>query len=297
MTWSTDDIPDLTGRRAVITGVTGGLGLHTAIGLARKGADLVVTARDSRKAEDAVARIAKDAPGTTVDVISLDLADLADAKRAAAEVASAYDRIDVLINNAGIMIPPKSETKDGFELQIGTNHVGHFVLTTLLLPQVTSRVVTLASQAERMSRLDLDDLSWQRRPYDGGRAYADSKLANLLFTLELDRRLRDAASPVRAMAAHPGLVVTAMYDRPTGQKPGIWDRLMPIIGQSPEAGALPVLHAATAELPSGSFTGPRHLFHMRGGAQVINRSARARDADLAARLWAATDRLVATGQH
>ncbi len=283
---------DLTDRTVLITGVTSGIGRATAAAAAARGARVVLAVRDAAKGRTVADSLA---PATQPHIVrELDLANLASVRRFAAETS---EPIDVLVNNAGVSSSTLQHTADGFELQIGTNHVGHFVLTTLLLPQVTSRVVTLASQAERMARLDLDDLSWQRRPYDGGRAYADSKLANLLFTLELDRRLRQAASPVRAMAAHPGLVVTAMYDRPAGQKPGLWDRLMPIIGQSPEAGALPVLHAATAELPSGTFTGPRHLFHMRGGAQVINRSARARDASLAARLWATTERLVATGQQ
>ncbi|MFC5677937.1 SDR family NAD(P)-dependent oxidoreductase [Aeromicrobium endophyticum] len=283
---------DLTDRTVLITGATSGIGRATATAVAARGARVVLAVRDTAKGRTVADMLA---PASRPHVVrELDLANLASVRRFSAETS---EPIDVLVNNAGVSSSTLQHTKDGFELQIGTNHVGHFVLTTLLLPQVTCRVVTLASQAERMSRLDLDDLSWQRRPYDGGRAYADSKLANLLFTLELDRRLRDAASPVRAMAAHPGLVVTAMYDRPAGQKPGLWDRLMPIIGQSPEAGALPVLHAATAELPSGTFTGPRHLFHMRGGAQVINRSARARDLDLAARLWATTEKLVATNRQ
>jgi len=276
----------------LITGATSGIGRATAAAVAVRGARVVLAVRDTARGQTVADSLA---PASQPHVVrELNLASLASVRRFAAETA---EPIDVLVNNAGVSSSTLQYTTDGFELQIGTNHVGHFVLTTLLLPQVTSRIVTLASQAERMARLDLDDLSWQRRPYDGGQAYADSKLANLLFTLELNRRLRDAASPVRAMAAHPGLVATAMYDRPAGQKPGIWDRLMPIIGQSPDAGALPVLHAATAELPSGTFTGPRHLFHMRGGAEVINRSARARDADLAARLWTTTEKLVATDQQ
>lgn len=283
---------DLVGRTMLITGATSGIGRATAAAVAVRGARVVLAVRDTARGQTVADSLA---PASQPHVVrELNLASLASVRRFAAETA---EPIDVLVNNAGVSSSTLQYTTDGFELQIGTNHVGHFVLTTLLLPQVTSRIVTLASQAERMARLDLDDLSWQRRPYDGGQAYADSKLANLLFTLELNRRLRDAASPVRAMAAHPGLVATAMYDRPAGQKPGIWDRLMPIIGQSPDAGALPVLHAATAELPSGTFTGPRHLFHMRGGAEVINRSARARDADLAARLWTTTEKLVATDQQ
>ncbi len=197
----------------------------------------------------------------------------------------------MLVNNAGVASSTLQRTADGFELQLGTNHLGHFLLTNLLLPQVTSRVVTVASQAERASRLDVTDLNWHRRDFRAQRAYADSKLANLLFTAELDRRLREAGSPVRAMAAHPGLVVTAIYDDPQRTRPGLWDRLLPLVGQQADQGALPVLLAATGDLPSGTFTGPRHLLHMRGGAEVIGRSARAKDPALARGLWAASAQL------
>jgi NAD(P)-dependent dehydrogenase (short-subunit alcohol dehydrogenase family) len=218
----------------------------------------------------------------------LDLADLASVRRFADETT---EGIDVLVNNAGVSESTLRRTRDGFESQFGTNHLGHFLLTTLLLPRITSRVVTVSSQAERMGRPDLTDLNWRSRPYAGGRAYADSKLANLLFTLEVDRRLREAGSPVRALAAHPGLVVTPIYDRPEGTKRGFWDLVLPVLGQGPDAGALPLLHAIAADLPGGTFTGPQHMFHMRGGAQTITASARAKDTALQADLWAASDEL------
>jgi NAD(P)-dependent dehydrogenase (short-subunit alcohol dehydrogenase family) len=225
-------------------------------------------------------------------VRELDLADLDSVRRFA---RATTEQIDVLVNNAGVSSSTLRRTKEGFESQFGTNHLGHFLLTTLLLPQITSRVVTVSSQAERMGRLDLGDLSWRRRTYAGSRAYADSKLANLVFTLELERRLTEAGSPVRAIAAHPGLVATGIYDRPAGEKRGLWDRLLPILGQGPDQGALPVLHAMTENLPGGTFTGPEHLFHMRGGAQVIKTSAAAKDTTLQADLWAASEEMTRVG--
>jgi NAD(P)-dependent dehydrogenase (short-subunit alcohol dehydrogenase family) len=275
---------DLAGRTILITGATSGIGRSTAAAVAARGARVVLAVRDIDKGR----RVAAELPGAvgTHVVRALDLADLASVRRFADETT---EQIDVLVNNAGVSASTLGRTHDGFEMQFGTNHLGHFLLTTLLLPRITSRVVTVSSQAERMGRLDLDDLDWRTRPYKGGRAYADSKLANLAFTLELDRRLRQAGSPVRALAAHPGIVVTPIYDRPAGKRPGVWDVLLPVMGQGPDQGALPVLLAITGDLPGGSFTGPEHLFHMRGGAQVITASARAKDTTLQADLWAASE--------
>ncbi|WP_111768487.1 SDR family NAD(P)-dependent oxidoreductase [Nakamurella deserti] len=268
------------GRTVMITGATSGIGRATAVALADRGARIVLAVRDTVKGE----RVAAALPGAegTHLVRELDLADLGSVRRFAAGFAGP---VDVLVNNAGVSAQRLQRTVDGHELQFGVNHLGHFLLTALLLPQIAGRVVTVASQAERMARPDLDDVDWRRRPFDGSRAYADSKLANLLFTMELDRRLRASGSPVRALAAHPGLVVTAIYDHPAGHRPGVWDRLLPMVGQEPEAGALPVLLAVAGDLPGGTFTGPRHLMHMRGGATVIGRSARAKDVELAASLW------------
>ncbi len=305
MSWSTDDIPDLTGRRAVITGVTGGLGLHTAIGLARRGAELVVTARDAAKADDAVARILRDAPGTTVDVVSLDLADLTDAKRAAAEVADRFDRVDVLVNNAGIMIPPKSETKDGFELQIGTNHLGHFAWTAGLWPILdasAARVVTVSSLAHTAAgSVDLDSLTPQgsSRPYKRWRSYGESKLANLLFALELDRRAKAAGSAVVSVAAHPGYASTNLTK--TGPSvgglslPGIgMHQITKVIGQPASHGAWPILMAATdPSLTGGEYVGPAGLRGVRGRPTIVGMTKVARDEELADDVWAASEAAVA----
>ena len=304
MTWRTDDIPDLSGRRALITGVTGGLGLQTAMGLARKGADLVVTARDARKAEDAVARIAQEAPRATVDVISLDLADLADTKRAAAEVTSTYDRIDILINNAGIMIPPKSETADGFELQIGTNHLGHYAWTAGLWPLLDSsaaRVVTVSSVAHTSAGgIDLTSLTPEGsgRRYRRWQSYGESKLANLIFALELNRRAKAAASGVVSVAAHPGFAATNLTK--TGMNvrglslPSIGiHQISKILAQPASHGAWPLLMAATdPSLLGGEYVGPSRFGGARGRPELVGMSAIARDEDIADDLWAASETAV-----
>ncbi|MDT8912338.1 oxidoreductase [Amycolatopsis sp. PS_44_ISF1] len=279
----------LAGRVAVVTGASSGIGAATAAALASFGAHVVYAVRDVDKGEADPGRRAAEAarPGCT-EVRSLDLADLASV-RAFAQTWTGP--IDLLINNAGVSSSTRRHTRDGFELQMGTNHLGHFALTNLLLPRVRGRVVTLASQAERAARLDLDDLHHARGTYHGQRVYNATKLANLLFTAELQRRLTAAGSPVLAMAAHPGFVVSSM----TAGSTGVLARLLlRLLAQAPEAGALPVLHAATADLPADSFTGPRHLLHMRGGAELIGRSKKARDPETAARLWELSEQLTRT---
>jgi NAD(P)-dependent dehydrogenase (short-subunit alcohol dehydrogenase family) len=279
-------IPDLSGRTVVVTGASSGIGEATAARLAVAGARVVLAVRNADKGEAAARRMTG-----TVEVRPLDLASL-DSIRSFAET---WDTpIDVLINNAGVSARTLQRTTDGFELDFGTNHLGHFALTLLLLRHLTGRVVTVASQAERAARLDLEDPNWERRVYQPGQAYNDSKLANLLFTAEMERRLRADGSSVRALAAHPGLVTTAIYDRAADAPRTFWDRILPVLGQDAAHGALPVLFAATQDVPSGSFAGPRHLMHMRGGAQRIGRSARAKDPLLARRLWDISEELTHT---
>jgi NAD(P)-dependent dehydrogenase (short-subunit alcohol dehydrogenase family) len=305
MTWSTDDIPDLTGRRAIVTGVTGGLGLHTAIGLARKGAELVVTARDAAKAEDTVDRIRVDVPDATIDVVPLDLADLADARRAAADVARAYDRIDILVNNAGIMLTPQSQTKDGFELQIGTNHLGHFAWTAGLWPLLdasSARVVSVSSVAHTSAgSIDLTSLTPEgsARRYRSWRSYGESKLANLMFALELDRRAKASGSGVVSVAAHPGYAATNLTK--TGPSvgglslPGIgMHQLTRLVGQPASHGAWPLLMAATdPSLTGGEYVGPGGFKGMRGRPELVGMAQVARDEELADDLWAASEAAVA----
>jgi len=282
--WTTADIPDQTGRTVVVTGASSGLGLVTARELARAGARVVLAVRDAARGAAAAAGI----EGTT-EVRLLDLADL-DSVRA---FARDWDGpIDVLVNNAGIMAVPPRVTVDGFESQFGTNHLGHFALTNLLLPHVTDRVVTLASTMHKVGTIDLDDLNWQTRPYSAERAYGQSKLANLLFTLELQRRLTAAGSPVRSLAAHPGWAATNLQSRSGSRaKDAVMAVGNRLFATSPEQGAVPTLFAATADLPGGSYAGPDGPFELRGQPALAGRTAAASDVRLAAALWTASAEL------
>ncbi|WP_448638747.1 oxidoreductase [Geodermatophilus sp. URMC 63] len=282
--WTTADIPDQTGRTVVVTGATSGLGLATARALAQAGARVVLAVRDP----DRGARAAAGLPGD-VEVRRLDLGDLASVR---AFAAGWTGPLDVLVNNAGIMMVPQGRTADGFELQLGTNHLGHFALTNLLLPHVTDRVVTVSSTAHRMGTIDLTDLNWETRRYSAERAYGQSKLANLLFTLELQRRLTAAGSPVRAMAAHPGWSATNLQGRTENRlKDAVMALGNRVVAQSAEQGALPTLFVATADLPGGSYAGPDGPMEARGYPTLVGRTAPASDLDLAARLWAASAEL------
>jgi len=286
-TFNVADIPDLTGKTVIVTGANSGIGQASARALAGAGARVVSAVRDTEKGKAAAAAM----PGLT-EVRELDLASL-DSVRA---FAAGWDGpIDLLINNAGVSGPSLSRTADGFESKFGTNHLGHFALTNLLLEYITGRVVTVASQAERFARLDFDDLNWERRPYAPSRAYNDSKLANLLFTAELQRRLTAAGSDVLANAAHPGLVATNIYHHDGPRRPSdfLWAVAIRLLAQDAEHGALPVLYAAVADVPGNSFAGPSHLAHMRGAPELIARSAAAQDPDLARRLWTVSEQLTA----
>lgn len=284
--FNVSQMPEMSGSTIIITGGNSGIGHATATALARVGAHVVLAVRDPMKGRRAAQEI-----GGDVEVRRLDLADLVSIRAFATEW---NEPIDILINNAGVGGRELKRTADGFEMTFGTNHLGHFALTKLLLDHITGRVVTLASQAERMARLDLDDLNWNDRLYNGLRAYNDSKLANLLFTTELQRRLTAAGSPVKAMAAHPGFVATNIYTAPDQNRFSFWPLFSKVLAQAPDAGALPVLYAALGDLPGDSFTGPLHMMHMRGGAEVIRRSHVAADPDLAKRLWTLSEQLSAT---
>jgi NAD(P)-dependent dehydrogenase (short-subunit alcohol dehydrogenase family) len=282
--WSAADIPSQTGRTVVVTGANSGLGLATARALAGAGARVVLAVRDTSRGERAAATIDGD-----VEVARLDLADLESVRTFAAGWTG---DLDVLVNNAGIMMVPAGVTVDGFELQFGTNHLGHFALTNLLLPYITDRVVTVASSMHRAGRIDLDDLNWQRRRYSATGAYGQSKLANLLFTLELQRRLTASGSPVRALAAHPGWAATNLQGR---SQSWVVDRAMKLgnrlIAQSDEQGALPSLAAAVLDLPGGSYLGPSGRNEMRGHPTLVGRTPSASDPELARRLWTASAEL------
>src|SRR5215217_6215986 len=270
--WTAADLPRLDGRTCLVTGANSGIGLVAARELGRAGARVVLAVRDQAKGEHAAATI----PGER-EVRQLDLADLASIRT----FAEAWEGdLHVLINNAGVMATPERRTADGFELQIGTNHLGHFALTNLLLPRITDRVVTVSSGAHRMGRLRLDDLSWKRGGYQRWPAYGQSKLANLLFTLELQRRLSEVGSSVRALAAHPGYAATNLQQHTESR---LQDGLMAIgnrvLAQSDEMGALPTLFAATQDVPGASYVGPDGFQEQRGFPTLVGRSAAASDAE------------------
>src|ERR1700754_3028646 len=291
--WTTFDIPDQTGRTAVITGANTGLGYETAAALAAKGAHVVLAVRNVEKGRDAVRRIEQRAPGASVAVQELDLGSLESIRTAADELRSKYDSIDLLINNAGVMMTPKSTTEDGFELQFGTNHLGHFTLTNLLLDRVLaapgSRIVTVSSQGHRFVRgIRFDDLQWQR-DYNRVRAYAQSKLANLMFTYELQRRLR--GTDTIAVAAHPGGSNTEL----TRNLPRVVAALMPVLEplfQGPDMGALPTLRAATDPgVIGGQYFGPDGFGEQRGYPKGVASSAASHDTAAQQRLWTLSEEL------
>ena len=283
-TSSTAFLPDMAGRSVIVTGANSGIGRAAASALAGAGARVVLAVRNTDKGQAAAASM----PGQT-EVRQLDLASLASIR----EFAAGWDgELDLLINNAGVMAPPLSRTAEGFELQFGTNHLGHFALSNLLLEHVTGRVVTVASGAHRMGSIDLDDLNWERKPYKAWRAYGQSKLANLLFTSELQRRLSDAGSSVLATAAHPGYAATNLQFH-SGRR--TLD-LLSVVGnrvlaQDEDAGALPTLYAAVADVPPNSFAGPDGLMEMRGKPKLVGRSKAAKDTEVARRLWEASEEL------
>ena len=291
--WTTADIPDQTGRVAVITGANTGLGYETAAALAAKGARVVLAVRNLEKGKAAADLIGRRTAGADVELQELDLTSLDSVRAAADELRAKHDRIDLLINNAGVMMTPKATTKDGFELQFGTNHLGHFALTNLLLDRVVaapgSRVVTVSSVGHRFARgIRFDDLQWER-DYGRIRAYGQSKLANLLFTYELQRRLQ--GTDTIAVAAHPGGSDTEL----TRHLPNALQFTLPVfrpLFQSAEMGALPTLRAATDPgVVGGQYFGPDGFGEQRGYPKVVGSSAASHDTDAQRRLWTVSEEL------
>jgi NAD(P)-dependent dehydrogenase (short-subunit alcohol dehydrogenase family) len=294
--WTEEQIPDQGGRTAVVTGANSGLGLITARELARGGARVVLACRNLTKGEAARREIEAAAPGAALELEELDLSSLDSVRGFAERYRDAHDGLDLLINNAGVMAPPRSQTADGFELQFGTNHLGHFALTGLLIGAMEgredARVVTLSSTAHRTGRIAFDNLGGERH-YFRWRAYGQSKLANLLFALELERRLRAAGSSVKSMAAHPGYASTNLQFA----APPLVDRMVMkvgnlVIAQSDEMGALPTLYAATApDVPGGTYVGPDGLLEQRGHPKPVSPNRAARDEDVARRLWEVSEEM------
>jgi NAD(P)-dependent dehydrogenase (short-subunit alcohol dehydrogenase family) len=279
--WSAKDIPSQAGRRAVVTGATSGIGYHTALELARAGADVILAVRDAKKGAESLAAIRAEVPAAQVAVEALDLQSLASVRAFAERMVARGGALDVLVNNAGIMaLPERQTTVDGFEAQFGTNHLGHFALTGLLLPLLARasapRVVTVSSSVTAWAKLDLDNLQSEKK-YSPMGTYGQSKLANLLFMLELDRRA--GASGLVSAAAHPGATVSGLQKHE-------FKRVIKIIGQPASRGALPSLYAAVGdEVNGGSYIGPRHLFGMQGPPTFASLPRRARDPQLARALW------------
>jgi len=296
MKWTAADVPDQAGRVAVITGANTGIGYETAAVLARRGANVVLALRNIDKGRQAVTRITAGNPHAKVALQQLDLTSLASVRAAADAIRAAHPRIDLLINNAGVMMTPKGTTQDGFELQFGTNHLGHFALTGLLLDHLLpidgSRVVTISSLGHRLrATIDFDDL--RAGPgYDRAAAYGRSKLANLLFTYELQRRLAAKAAPTIAVAAHPGGSRTEL-----GRNAPAWVRIGltivgPVLFQSAAMGALPTLRAATdPQVRGGQYYGPTRLAEQRGFPELVQSSARSHDEQLQRWLWAVSEQL------
>lgn len=282
--WTAADLPSFAGRTVVITGANAGLGEVTARELARVGARVVLAARNTEKGKAAADRMAGD-----VEVRQLDLQDLGSVRRFADEIAT----VDVLVNNAGIMATKHAVTADGFEGQIGTNHLGHFALTNLLLPRLTDRVVTVSSLMHHFGYVSLKDLNWRSRPYSAWLAYSQSKLANLLFTSELQRRLDSVGSPVRALVAHPGWSHTNLQGN-SGRKLGdaavlAVDR---IVSTDADFGARQTLYAVSQDLPGDTFVGPR--FGLYGRTQPTWRNWPAKRTGTAAALWVLSEQLTGT---
>jgi NAD(P)-dependent dehydrogenase (short-subunit alcohol dehydrogenase family) len=299
--WTAEQIPDQRGRTVVVTGANSGLGLVTARELARAGASVVLACRNLEKGDRALAELRDAVPGAQARLAELDLADLASVRAFAQRLAGEQDSLDLLINNAGVMAPPRRTTADGFESQFGTNHLGHFALTGLLLDLLGAgsapRVVTLSSSAHRMGRLKFDDLQRERH-YNNWLAYGQSKLANLMFCFELQRRATAAGSPLRSLAAHPGYAATNLQFAGPAR---LYEKVPMMLAnklyaQSADMGALPTLYAATvADLPGGTFIGPDGIGEGRGHPRVVTGTGRAYDEDAWRRLWAASEEM--TGVH
>jgi NAD(P)-dependent dehydrogenase (short-subunit alcohol dehydrogenase family) len=300
--WTAADLPDQSGRTAIVTGANSGLGFVSARELARAGARVVLACRDLGRGEAAAERIHSEASLAEVELEHLDLADLGSVRAFAERVATAYDGLDTLVNNAGVMAIPRRETTDGFEMQLGINHLGHFALTGLLLPQLLRkddpRVVTVSSVAHR-GRIDFGDLHGERR-YSRLVAYNRSKLANLLFAYGLQRRAQAAGWPLRSVAAHPGWARTnlqfagARMDESRLEWIGM--SLARAFAQSGEMGALPILYAATRpDLPGASYVGPRGPLGLRGYPKVTTSSLASQDVAAATRLWVASEELTGVG--
>jgi NAD(P)-dependent dehydrogenase (short-subunit alcohol dehydrogenase family) len=281
--WTAADLPSFSGRTVIVTGANSGLGEITARELARVGAKVILAVRNTAKGDTAASGMTGE-----VEVRKLDLQDLASVR----EFADGVDAVDVLVNNAGIMAVPFAQTVDGFESQVGTNHLGHFALTNLLLPKVSERVVTVSSMAHLLGKISLKDLNWKSRPYSAWLAYGQSKLANLLFTSELQRRLDASGSSLKSLSAHPGYSATNLQGHAAGKISNSLMQVGNMLATDADFGARQTLYAVSQDLPGNSFVGPR--FAMRGPTGLSPRSPLARNARTATALWELSEQLTDT---
>ncbi len=291
--WTSSDIGDQTGRVAIVTGANSGIGFEAAKALATKGAHVIVASRSKQRGEEAVASLREAGPDVTVELMLLDLASLGSVREFVTAFTERFDRLDLLLNNAGVMMPrEREETADGFELQLGTNHLGHFALTVQLLPLLVatqgSRVVNVSSSAQNLGELDLDDLQWTKRSFKRMPSYGASKIANMLFTLELQRRLEEAEASSITAACHPGWTSTNLQ-----KTSPLFRWLNPLIGMKPWQGALPTLYAAVAtDVVGGAYYGPDGLGNIRGYPAPNKPAVASTDVDAARRLWELSEQLV-----
>lgn len=289
--WTADDIPDQKEKTIIVTGSTSGLGKEASRVLAGKGAKVIMAVRNTAKGERVAEEIRNEFPEAEVEVMKLDLASLKSVKSFADEFMKQYDRLDILINNAGVMMCPYSKTDDGFEIQMGTNHLGHFALTGYLLPLLketnNSRIVATSSMGHRMGNIDFSDINWEKRKYNTNRAYGDSKLANLYFTYELVRKFDGDSNGPIATAAHPGDTATEL-----ARHTPMIRFLNTFFAQNVEKGALPTLRAATdPEAKAGDYFGPDGFMEMRGYPVKVDSNDRSKDVNLARKLWRVSEKM------
>lgn len=289
--WDSRNIPDQNDRIIIVTGSSSGLGFEDARILANKNAKVIVAVRNLEKGNNAVKKIKAQNNNADVIAMQLDLADLKSVAQFVKNFTEKFGRLDILINNAGVMIPPYSKTKDGFELQFGTNHLGHFALTAQLLPLLSSaknpRIVNVSSNAHKMGNLDFDDLNWTNRQYKAWNAYGNSKIANLYFTYELKRRLNSAGKNIVVAAAHPGWTATELQ-----RNSGLIESLNGLFAQKPQMGALPTLYAATANnVKSGDYFGPSGWQEWRGYPKKVESNKLSHDQKIAEKLWLVSEKL------
>lgn len=289
--WTANNIPDLTGKVVIVTGSSSGIGYEAARVLANKNAEVIIAVRNQRKGEKALENIQQQNPEADAKVMILDLASIQSVEKFAADFKEKYTRLDLLINNAGVMIPPYSKTEDGFELQFGTNHLGHFALTALLMDllKITdeSRVVNVSSMAHKSGKLNFDDLGWEKRKYKAWSAYGDSKIANLYFTYELQKRLQKNGLNTKVTAAHPGWTATELQ-----RNAGFIELLNGLMAMSIEQGALPTLRAAFDEnAQGGDYFGPSGFMEIRGNPVKVKSNKLSHDTAIAEKLWDVSEQM------